>query len=106
MLDVDNELVKLRSQASVLAADIQALEAVLGMDNIIQARTTRQIQQINSGSHRGQSSSSSSTTKPERSFFGAIEAWGAKINMCSARAATNHSWSLVRRQEGDRRASR
>ncbi len=80
MLDVDNELVKLRSQASVLAADIQALEAVLGMDNIIQARTTRQIQQINSGSHRGQSSSSS-TSKPERSFFGAIEAWGAKINM-------------------------
>jgi hypothetical protein len=82
MLDVDNELMKLRSQASVLAADIQALEAVLGMDNIIQARTTRQIQQINNGSHRGQSSSScSSNTKPERSFFGAIEAWGAKINM-------------------------
>jgi hypothetical protein len=84
MLDVDHELVKLRSQASVLAADIQALEAVLGMDNIIQARTTRQIQQINNGSHRGQSSSSSSSssnTKPERSFFGAIEAWGAKINM-------------------------
>ena len=81
MLDVDNELVKLRSQASVLAADIQELEAVLGMDNIIQARTTRQIQQINNGSHRGQSSSTSSNTKPQRSFFGAIEAWGAKINM-------------------------
>jgi hypothetical protein len=80
MLDVDNELENLRSQASVLAADIQALEAMLGMDNIIQARTTRQIQQINNGSHRGQSSSSSNT-KLERSFFGVIESWGAKINM-------------------------
>ena len=81
MLDVDNELENLRSQASVLAADIQALEAMLGMDNIIQARTTRQIQQIHNGRHRGQSSSSSSNTKLERSFFGVIESWGAKINM-------------------------